>query len=372
MHQKVPRNPTTPMPTSSPWSSDTSTFASPGLATSPAGWSPSYVLNTNYLRILGSHLNLYSCHDYYLSGATPDVPPVRTNPPDLFSVLEGNQYAEPESMVGWSSGAEYPPPLWGRPQESLPHLHSLKPHQRHVHDVLYPNEDLTPPPSPPNQHARPYGQSHLSPSATSYSYPSNYDRNRHPQTPPRPHQTHATTLQSWHSQTSPPLPPPMLPRSIAQSRSGPASTSQSSSGARQSSVYVSGKAVPYSNEIEYGGNAHRFPEVRIDHPPSSGSRRPVRTGAGGAATLPPSLNTNGAASGRRPAPGTQSVFGNGNCTVYEEPKGFTDGSDWTTGHISPKEGTKKALVVRNLYFVPGNRRLMHRTLTAGMIDWDRL
>lgn len=117
---------------------------------------------------------------------------------------------------------------------------------------------------------------------------------------------------------------------------------------------MSGTSVPYSDEVEYGGSAHRLPEVPVDHPPSLGSRKLGRTGVDGAATVRPLLSPNSAVSGRWLAPGTQSVFESGRRTIYEEPEGFLDGSDWTTGHTSRKEGTKRALLVRIIYSVPGN------------------
>ena len=124
-------------------------------------------------------------------------------------------------------------------------------------------------------------------------------------------------------------------------------------------MYVSGKPVPYNDEIEYGANHPQFPEAQLDHPLLYPSHKLGNMRAAGAATLPPSLSANGTQPGRWATPGTQ-MFGNGDHVICEEPEVFQDGSNRTTWHISREEGTKKAVVVRNLSSVPRNQRLKCR------------
>ncbi len=82
--------------------------------------------------------------------------------------------------------------------------------------------------------------------------------------------------------------------------------------------------------------------------------------AAAAVTLPPSLSANDTQPGRWAEPGTQSMFGNRDSVVFAEPEVIGDGSNRTTRHILRGEGTKKALVVRNLSSVSGNQRLKCR------------
>ncbi|KJA13941.1 hypothetical protein HYPSUDRAFT_49516 [Hypholoma sublateritium FD-334 SS-4] len=310
--QKIPRYVTSPMPTASPLSCNNSTYFPPETAVSPAGWP-------------------LLLHGHYPSSTSPEIPPflIGTHHVDEFALPEGNQYAEPEPMVSGGS-FEHSSRPWDHPQEPSRHQYLPQSQQR---DVRYLYEEYPRPLSPPRQ-----------PSAPPRSYPSSYDHSRRPQTQSRPHGSHATTLQSSQLQANHPPPPPIWPRSIVHSTSEPTSTSHSSSGARQNSVYVSGRAVPY-NDVEYAGSAQSCPPVGVESLPSRAGHWQERRGVAASATLPPPLTSNTPVytTGHSPVSFAHSVVGLGHNPIYKEPEELLEGSDSTRWIL--EKGIKKALLV---------------------------
>ncbi len=317
------------MPNTVPLYSNSIVNSEPAPAAAPQGFL--YVFALHISRFLSSHPVLYSIRSPHSSGATVDTPPIFTSADR--SETMGGQYA-PQPPLSGNPPFEYTAPS-RRPHRSSP---------QHK-DPRYLYEPYPPPLTPLTNHSRPY-ERHPHPYAQSTQHHSHYDRGHPSHTIPHPQRTQASTSHGPHTQTTPSLPPQTLPRSIAHSISEPTSTPS-----RQSSVYVSGVPVPFNDNVGPSDSARRFSEVQSDHTAAWYGSQPGLPGAGGATTLPPSR---AAHPSRRSVHGAQTIFENGHRTVYEEPGEYFDEAERTTEYISYKDGTKKALVVRNLFSFPGN------------------
>lgn len=303
----------------------------PAPAAAPQGFL--YVFALHISRFLSSHPVLYSIRSPHSSGATADTPPIFTSADR--SETMGGQYA-PQPPLSGNPPFEYTAPS-RRPHRSSP---------QHK-DPRYLYEPYPPPLTPPTNHSRPY-ERHPHPYAQSTQHHSHYDRGHPSHTIPHPQRTQASTSHGPHTQTTPSLPPQTLPRSIAHSISEPTSTPS-----RQSSVYVSGVPVHFDDEVGPTNSARWFPEAQSDHTAAwYNSQRPGRTGAGGSSTLPLSVYSSGSPSGQWPGSGMQTIIEDGIRT--EEPGEYHDGSNLPADRVFPKEGTKKALLVRYICSLPGN------------------